>query len=424
MDLDLSFIKALLTQDGAFHQARHDGICGSMIHGDGVKLWDFIRDHFREYGEMPSETLVSAKTGIVFPEKADGIKTLISEMKGRKLYEQTHALNAKLVSILDGDKTNIQDVLPAIHSFLDSTYRSNVTGQKIGNLLSLGPDVWDLYVRIKNGERGIQAPWKAINDSTMGWWPGDFVVFVARASIGKTFALLQMARQAWMDGNKVLFIGTEMSRLTLAMRFFAIHFHIPYFDFRSGRLSTLVEQKSEEAIRLISSDEGIQVVGDDFDADIDVILSAVEQTKPDLVLVDGLYLVKNKGHDRQTKVSNTADDLKRAAKGLGIPIIVSTQFNREASGNSRSDVSLEKIGVSDVISWNGDVIYGMYRDEEMEQANEMGFKGLKIREGRKRDFVTNWNFQTMDFSQKDSGGTAPSTGELASQDGKDDDFLF
>lgn len=817
MDLDLAFIKAILAQENAFNVARQESISAEMLEGEGQTAWKFLSDHYVAHGELPSEDLVFAKLGLALPDVVDGVKTLVSEIKGRAVYEKVKALHEELTVIIEDRHARINETVPVITEFLNELHRSSITGQKIGNLLALGPEVMAFYDRMKAGERGIQTPWIAMNEATLGWWPGDFVVFAARMGVGKcvsgeteipdpktgvyrkirdvvrdagmvytrdsygeyrnvmpdghwytgrkrcirivtksglsidttpehpysvlggwnaasnlkigdfvetvkfmptpemaiddiddsevlllsallaegglttnppkfsnmdpeilkivesasnrlgcdfrkhngmnestwsissdtwnknevreflqqwnvgyekstdkvipdrvfslsnrllskfigmffscdgsieaenrisiglasytmimqikrlmlrfgitgrvrykpvtrrrdgkvfnlweylvhstciglfkssiplygvkatllatmrvgenpnvdnvpvtawlkekllsmvddgkakgirisdvgkelgwtswfstrnlfqyptiskrllqavgkvygqeefmnsiclphwdeivdivnvgecdvydltvngphcfvandivahnTFCMLHLARQAWADGKKVLFVGTEMNRLNLAMRFFAIHFQIPYREFRRGEVGYPREDEIRKAIQLISGDTGIYVVGDDFDADINVIISAIEQTRPDIVFVDGLYLVRNKGHDRHTRVSNTADDLKRTAKRIGVPIITSTQFNREVSTNSRSEVSAENIGISDVIGWNADVMYGLFQKEDMKEDKEMGFRPMKIREGEAKDFYTRWDFEKMDFSQ-------------------------
>lgn len=399
MDLDLSIIKAVLSQDGAFAYSRRSGVTTDILKGKGADAWSFVIDHFVEYGLYPTVDFFSAKTGIILPEVSEDIRVLVDDLKKRALWEKSLILHENMGQALDKQDS----VLEMVGDFLSDVYKSDIAGQKIGNLLALGHDVWDMYIRLKNGERGILTPWEAMNDMTLGFWPGDFIVFVARMGVGKTFTMLLLARRAWMDGKKVLFVGTEMNRLVLAMRFFSIHLRLPYSDFRRGRLSTVVEGRAEEAIRLITEERGLNIVGDDFDAEIGDIVSAVEQTRPDILFVDGLYLVKNEGKDRHTRVSNTADDLKRLAKRMAIPIIASTQFNREVSGNTRSGMSSSNVGITDVIGWNCDGMFGQYQTDDMREDGIMGYQPLKLREGRGREFYTKWDFGDMDFSQAVTG---------------------
>ena len=228
--------------------------------------------------------------------------------------------------------------------------------------------------------------------------------FVANDIVAhNTFCMLMLARHAWMSGKKVLFVGTEMNRVKLAIRLYSIHLKLPYREIRSGTLGEYQEQKLRDGIAEMMEQDGLYVVGDDFDASIQEIEAAVDEVRPDIVLVDGIYLVKNEGRDRHTRVSNTADDLKRMAKRRGIPIIASSQFNREVDPNSKAKVSAENIGITDVIGWNADVIYGMYQTDDMDEDDIMGFRPMKLREGEGKDFFTQWKFSDMSFDQTEDG---------------------
>jgi replicative DNA helicase len=314
-------------------------------------------------------------------------------------------LREKLEDIFDGSDVKISDIGKILgwkswFSRRDVFQYDTISKRMIGaiadvygrdDLLDLCIPYWDEVVSIE--PMGA----KEVYDLTV---PGTHCFVADGLVVHNTFAMLMMARQAWMDGKKVLFVGTEMNRITLAMRFFALHFALPYQDFRHGQLGDLVEEKLDESIRLISSETGINVVGDDFDAEINEIIMAVEQTRPDIVFVDGLYLVKNAGYDRHARVSNTADDLKRMAKRLSIPVIASTQFNREVGANTKTAVSAANIGISDVIGWDADVAIGQYQLDDMKEDKIMGFRPLKVREGVGSDFFTEWDFDEMSFRQK------------------------
>jgi replicative DNA helicase len=389
VDLDLGFLCAVLRDKSAFVTARKAIFLG-MLQGTAMTGWDFISDHVVEFGEVPSEKFFSAKTGIQLGEVdvSDGIDVLISELVNRSLWNTLKEAHETAGELLEQRKP--QEALRGLQEAIRSSYSEGIGGNITGSLLALGPEVLAFYERMKSGERGILSSYQAINEMTLGWWPGDLVVFVARASIGKTFFLLMQARQAWLDGYKVLFVGTEMSRIKLALRFYAIHFKLPYKEFRRGQLSSIREEEIRKDILAMEKEPGLDVVGDDFDPEIAEIEAAVDASQPDILFVDGVYLVKNKGRDRHERVSNTIDDLKRLARRRGIPVVVTTQFNREVASNSRSGVSLGNIGITDVIAWSSDVVFAMYQTDDMKEDSMMGFRPLKLREGEGGDFFSIW----------------------------------
>jgi len=398
MDLDLSFIGAVLRQKGAFVLAKREGIKTEMLEGAAPAGWEFIDNHILEFGDLPSIEFFSAKTGIEVLDVKERADVLVADIRDRALWNKLKGAHETARQLLENNDGH--GALECLQEAVRESHRDGITGNKIGSLLGLGSDVLAFYKRMKSGERGVLSPWDAMNQMTLGWWPGDLVVFVARMSVGKTFTLMMLARQAWLDGYKVLFVGTEMSRVKLAMRFYAIHLKLPYKEFRRGQLAAFTEEKMIEEISALLNERGLDVVGDDFEAEIAEIEAAVEQVQPDILFVDGLYLVRNTGISRHERVSNTVDDLKRLARRKNIPIIASSQFNREVAVNTRGAVNAANIGITDVIGWDSDVIFGMYQNEDMREDKMMGFRPLKLREGEGQDFFCKWNFDEMVFDQE------------------------
>lgn len=403
MDLDLCVISAVLRDKHGYYSAKKDGIKVSMFEGPAAKGWSFIDDHVLEHGAVPSVEFFEAKAQIdTVKDVSETLSVLLKELKKRSLWNKIRAAHESAGEFLEQQEPN--QAIEVFQTAINDSYKDGIFGGKVGSLLACGDDVIDHYTRIKNGERGVLTPWGSLNEMTLGWWGGDLIVFVARMGVGKTFALLMLARQAWMEGKKVLFVGTEMSRTKLALRFYSIHLKLPYNEMRRGQLGDFREKQMVDAIKSMRSDTGIDVVGDDFDADISEIDAAIAQTRPDILLVDGLYLVKNEGRDRHAKVSNTADDLKRMARRHSIPIVASTQFNRDVAGNSRSAIDVANVGITDVISWNSDVLIGMYQTEDMKDDSIMGMRPMKLREGDGSDFFCKWDFNKMDFHEESSEG--------------------
>jgi KaiC/GvpD/RAD55 family RecA-like ATPase len=267
-----------------------------------------------------------------------------------------------------------------------------------------------------------------MDDQTLGWWPEDLILFVGRLGVGKTWTLVICAHAAWRAGKRVLLVSTEMSTVQMARRFYALHLRMPYNDIRRGRLGDFAEPRFLDGIREIMDDSGIDIVGGDFDYTIDNVAAVVEDEKPDIVMIDGPYLIKNSGKNRHERVSNNFDDFKKIGKRNKIPIITNLQFNRSAKTGQDSTISAENIGVTDVAGWNCDAAYGLVQTDEMLANWQMGMKGLKVREGRPGTFRINWNHDSMNFAEiegegeqgPDGTGSAPVSAAPLADDGYED----
>ena len=120
-----------------------------------------------------------------------------------------------------------------------------------------------------------------------------------------------------------------------------------------------------------------------------------------IVFLDGLYLIRSGGKDRHSMVSNTGDQLKRISLQYNVPIVASHQFNRDVDMNDPNTITLENIGISDVLAWNSDVVLALIQTDEMREEKEMGIRPLKIRDGMARDDVlVNWDFNRMVFTEQ------------------------
>jgi intein/homing endonuclease len=214
-----------------------------------------------------------------------------------------------------------------------------------------------------------------------------------------TWSLVICAHKAWQSGSKVLVVSTEMNKMQMARRFFALHLKLPYDDIRRGRLGEFVESKFFQGVEEMINDGGINIVAGDFDYSIDNIATVISDTKPNLMCLDGAYLIKNTGKDRHERVSNTFDDLKKIGKRTGIATITNLQFNRAAKTGQSQTIAADNIGITDVAAWNADAAYGLVQSDEMRANWQMGLKGMKIREGMPDEFLINWNHGAMDFSE-------------------------
>lgn len=400
LDLDLSIVAAILGGGReALKVARDSGVSSDIMTGASAKLaWDFIEAHTRQHGEIPSVELLTSKFGLKLPGVKDALPVLVSEIRDRHLWQMQGSFLADFDKLVQGRKPH--EAQAAIEEYQRMVRQSKMVGSKVESLFDYAEGVIKAYLDAKDGKIGIRTYWPTLDDSTTGWWPEDFVIVAARPKTGKTWVLLMMAHQAWKDGAHVLVISTEMSRSRLLRRFVALDLKLSYKDLVKGELDMYEEQRFLEETRKLIHQPGLSVIGAGWHYTTVNVEDAIAITKPDLVIVDGMYLLKAGGGTRQEKLANVANELVETAEIHQVPIVASHQFNREVDPNDLSTGRLEHLGGSDVIGWNTTAAFALLQTDDMREDNQMIIRPMALREsGEMDDIVTDWDLTRMSFGE-------------------------
>lgn len=442
MDLDKALVAAVISGGKpALEKAQQLGIGLTRLHGEGKKAYEYVVEYLQKYGQLPSPEFVEGKTGVFFdgielPPVVDPVLALIEEVNNRHLHMKIQAGLKEVIEKQEGRKP--LEAYSALEKLLVELRSEQVGTANVESIWKLGPEIKSFYERIESGERGIQTMWPTINDATLGFWPEDLILFVARVGIGKTWTAVHLAHYAWAtpkpktgDPCRVLFITTEVSRMRIGMRFLAARKKLPYGDFTHGRLTSFKKYDLYQEIDALYNQEGLYIIGGDFDFQVDSVAAAIETAKPDLVVLDGVYLLRVAGATRTERMANAFDEVKRMAKRKRVPIIITTQFNREVKKDIAKTVQVESIALSDVGAWNADLIFGLIQTDDMKAQRQMMFKPLKVREGEGKEITVNWDFENMDFTELNQmgggGGDADEkgtpTGDLPENPPSDEDDL-
>jgi len=404
MNIDKTLMAVIVANGpAALREAFDLGLSPELLVGEGKKVFSFVMEYYRDNEVFPPADLVIDATGVDI-SSAPGkvkyyVKKLIERKKAAIAVDCAQAISAALI----GEEPDAEEAVEAIENALTNMRKEGLTQSLLESLPALGKEAWDYYQRIKAGETGVLTPWPGVNDATLGFWPEDLVLFAGRLGTGKTFVSLLITNHAWTLGHKVLYVTTEMSRTKIALRFFALRYKLPYGDLMKGRLPTNLEKKFKDEVDKIYDAENLSIVGGNFDFSMNSFEMAIAEAKPDLVVLDGAYLLRVQGHNRMEKAANAFNELKRINKRQGVPIVVTSQLNRDAKSNKSQTVQAENIALTDVAGWNADLIFGLVQSDEMKRNSRMIFKPLKVREGVGDEVECHWNFSTMNFSELGSG---------------------
>jgi replicative DNA helicase len=204
-----------------------------------------------------------------------------------------------------------------------------------------------------NGMRGIPFPWDPLNQGTGGMAAGTFNMIYGPSKGGKTWMGLEIGAICPFEraNARCLVVSNEMPLEQIYRRVFARLCRMDYSAVvmanldeidRSHMFETL-DSLHYEQIELAKNDivnsryRNIRCVKPSprFGGGVNAIRAEIDAFKPDIVFIDGVYLMvddRTKTRDVSWKtITNITQDVKGLASEYNIPILGTTQSNREGA---------------------------------------------------------------------------------------------
>ncbi len=407
-DLERHFLHAVL-QGGttALNAVLRKGFDPSLLRPDLREIFVFVRSYADEYRAFPTLAILAERFRFQAETPKGTAEFFLDEIYKREMAQHiTEGVRQVLRHLEAQNPYKALEVL----SQLQRDARRREASASVTTLMGMLPDLLTHYDKVKAGLCGIPSPWPTVTKATLGWWPADLVTFVARLGAGKTQAAVVMAIHAWLKGHKVLFATMEMGALAIARRMIASACRFPFGDFRRGQLPEAAEVffRKLPALDALKRLPDLYISGGGFSANPEILQAQVEQYEPELVLVDGAYLLAMQGNTATESAARVFDFLKTMAQRVQKPVITTTQFNRQGA----KEALVENIGLTDRAGWNADAVFALYRTEDDVTDGRLTLKALKIREGELIPAIQlNWDFDRMDFSERPGAGVTYTPGQ-------------
>jgi replicative DNA helicase len=279
--------------------------------------------------------------------------------------------------------------------------------------LSLKDDIADLFKRYIARRKnpyiaGIPFGFTPLDENTDGMLGGQFTLLFGDQGLGKSFLAVLFGVGALRAGYKVLYITKENKDTEITQRAASIIAHISPFRLRTGNLYPAEERRLVRCRRLlerlgerfiVSSQDEVDVEGEGGLGTAGVRQKIIEY-QPDLVIVDGLYLLEDedlvRGPEHIT-LRKIADRLKRMARKENVHIFAVTQANGEGANSERGGSGASHIAFSRGVAMACDMILNIYTNDELRAMNYMGIKLIKQREGPPVNFITTWDLNRCVF---------------------------
>lgn len=408
--VERGFISKLI-EEKDFKLLKDQQIKPSFLTGDNRRVYNYICNVFNSSGEVPTPRVLTQK----FPNyelethTVDGYESIgtdesllywCNQLHIKAMHNQTADVVEEVAEKLDSGESEeafallkkgvwkIQDEV-VISSSVDIT--KNTDERK------------EAYLRRKEqkGMIGIPTGIEHLDYIMKGLIKETLTTLIATSGVGKTWFLVLVGAYAQLNNYKVCVFITEMSTELMRDRFEAMLFSMicGEFDYNSFKSGTLSLETEKQYFDFLDEDlPKLEPLIIETATGVSSVVSVIEKEKPDLVLIDGVYLMEDEqgAKDDWLRVAHITRDLKKVAKNWKIPILINTQADKNTS--KKTGPELGSIMYTQSVGQDSDNVLALFRDEVMINDKEMGIKVLKQREGVLGKVVIQWDFKTMNFS--------------------------
>ena len=199
------------------------------------------------------------------------------------------------------------------------------------------------------------------------------MIIIAPPKTGKSVLSLQVAVNVHKDGYVPLYQSFEMSNIEQQHRHDAMRAQIAHSRLIRGALTPEEEARYQKVLTEMSTMHKFYLTDSVSAMTVTGLKSKIEKLKPDIVFVDGVYLMIDEATGESNTpqaLTNITRNLKRLAQKENIPIVITTQVLLWKM--KKRQVSADAIGYSSSFFQDSDVILGLQKqDEEDDTSREL-----------------------------------------------------
>lgn len=401
MDIERSLVSKII-KTGDLVPVLESKIQPSFFEGsEHRKVFGWIIEYWNRYGECPTnKALLQDFPNYNLVKTEEPYQYYIDELRERRKYGIVVEGLEESARLLDVEN----DTDGALFALTKAVTKvgTEVSALRDTDLIETWTDRLENYEALKNlpgGLRGIPLGFPTIDYWLSGAQTEQLLTFVGLPKTGKSTMLMNMAISAHIYGKIPMFLSFEMSREEQEARHDAFRAKIDHLALLSGRLSKTDEDKLKRALRLIKNMHPF-ILSTDISSSTTLsgLKAKIEQYKPDIVFVDGVYLMDDEEGNAKGSpqaLTNISRGMKRLCQTSRIPIVQTTQV-LDWKVSKKVGITGGSIGYSSAFLQDSDVIMAV---EFTEDANVVKVKIVEARNAPRKAVLVQWKWATGEFEE-------------------------
>jgi KaiC/GvpD/RAD55 family RecA-like ATPase len=251
------------------------------------------------------------------------------------------------------------------------------TGEQ-SELIGFG-DALNKYLKDSTGindTKVLKTGYPTIDNTALGFYGGDLISLIAPVGSGKTFLALNIMKNIFDVGNKIMVLSLEMDASQIYARFASLYSGNDPKSYMSMKFSSRDKQLLLSYFEKVIGKERLndclfleRSTGLNFTR----IEKYIEEYRPSIVLLDSVYKMTTKQDVKHSDYRYIFSSCKNLASKYNIPIFITSQLGREPAKGSRrgSKPDPESAGFSSAIEQDSSMMLALQEDDTQE--NEMTY---------------------------------------------------
>jgi replicative DNA helicase len=371
-----------------------------FLDDDNKKVWAFVRKHYGEYNEVPTAVTVKDHyPNYKVLDVQDSIDYLLDTMVDfRRRLLTRQGLETAVEQL---QENNHDAALLAMEATIAKVNEQGVAGTHEIDLTKNTEQRYKDYQALQNQEfLGIPTGFTKIDEATAGLQGGQLITIIAPPKTGKSQIALKMAINVHQQGFSPMFQSFEMNNHEQQQRHDAMRANISHGRLRRGKLLPAEENRYIDILNIMEKEQSFHLVDAVHGITVSALSAKIEQTKPDIVFVDGVYLMLDEVTGEMNtpqSITNITRALKRLAQKINKPVIITTQtlLWKMRAGK----VTADSIGYSSSFFQDSDVILGLEPVEEDEDIRLL--KIVASRNCGPSETALTWRWETGCFHDEE-----------------------
>ena len=417
MDVDSLYFSSLLKSKKAQFLK---GVKPEFFDPEWAPVFKFVRRFNSNFGRLPRLSTVKDKfKSASFLKAVEPVPYYGRELRTRHAFGlleeglRTDYSPMRSANNLDGSVDALKGVILTVERLKQDNDQGII---RLNQNTKKRQKAYDKRKKVK-GLLGIKTPWPSLDSVTQGWQPGDLVVILARAGIGKSFLILLNALSAMRQGKNTLVSSMEMFPDRLGVRFDGLGAKVSVERFRKGKLLKKEHKRMKQWYAELETNKSLGYVDlcgpNEISSPLDLELH-IQLGGYKLAIWDSFYLASRK--KKWEEFAQLVADLKKVATRCGVPLIITSQFNKDVKG-AHTKADQVSAAFTDSIMHDADFVFALFQTPSMKLLKEMLLRSLKVREGIElAELLLKWDIDNGDFSEIISSVGVGESSEEASVD--------